>query len=76
VSRNSFATVLSVVAAALGIVAVITRPFLFAPIGFLLVMIAVRLTADRRFTRPATVIVILGAFAGASLAAAMSNPLY
>ena len=75
-NRESIASVLSVAAAAAGIVAIVTRPFLFAPIGLLCLLVAVKLTTDRRFTAPATAILALGALAGAAVAVGFTKPLY
>jgi hypothetical protein len=74
--KEAVATALSAVAAAAGIVAIITRPFLFAPIGLLCLLVAAKLTADRRFTAPATAILVLGALAGCAVAVGFKNPLY
>jgi hypothetical protein len=76
VNRDSISSVLSVAAAALGIVAIITRPFLFAPIGLLCLLVAAKLSADRRFTVPAAGILALGAMAGAAVAVGFTKPLY
>jgi len=76
VSRTSAATVFSVLAAAAGIVAIVTRPFLVAPIGLLCLLVAAKLTADRRVTAPATAILVLGALAGAAVAVGFTKPLY
>ena len=75
-SRESVSTVLAVAAAALGIVAIVTRPFLFAPIGLLFLLVAAKLTSDRRFTAPATAILALGALAGTAVAVGFTQPLY
>jgi hypothetical protein len=74
--KESAAAALSVLAAALGIVAIVTRPFLFAPIGLICLLIAAKLTAERRFTAPATAILALGALAGAAVAVGFTKPLY
>jgi hypothetical protein len=76
VSRDTVGVVLSVAAAAFGIVAIFTRPFLFAPIGLLCLFAAAKLTADRRFTGAATVILALGALTGAAIAVGFTRPLY
>jgi hypothetical protein len=76
VNREVAAKILAVVGAACGIVAIVTRPFLFAPIGLICVLVAARLTADRRFTAPAAAIVALGALAGAAVAVGFTKPLY
>ena len=67
---------LSVAAAAFGIVAIFTRPFLFGPIGVLCLFAAAKLTADRRFTGAAMVVVVLGALTGAAIAVGFTKPLY
>jgi hypothetical protein len=76
VKRDTISSALAVVAAALGIVAIVTRPFLFAPIGLLFLLVAAKLTADRRFTAPAAGILALGALAGAAVAVGFTQPLY
>jgi hypothetical protein len=76
VSRDTLGVVLSVAAAAFGIVAIVTRPFLFAPIGLLCLFAAAKLTADRRFTAAATVVLALGALTGAAIAVGFTKPLY
>jgi hypothetical protein len=76
VTRETISTALSVAAAALGVVAIVTRPFLFAPIGMLCLLVAAKLSADRRFTTPASAILVLGAIAGAAVAVGFTNPLY
>jgi hypothetical protein len=76
VSKASASSVLSVLAAAAGVVAVITRPFLFAPIGLLCLLAAAKLTSDRRFTAPAAGILVLGALTGAAVAVGFTKPLY
>jgi hypothetical protein len=63
-------------AAAFGIVAIFTRPFLFAPMGVLCLFAAAKLTADRRVTAPAAVVLTLGAFAGCAIAVGFTRPLY
>src|SRR6266542_4521738 len=64
VKRDSVAGVFAMLAAACGIASIITRPFLFAPIGMLLLLVSVKLSADRRWTAPAAAIVALGGLAG------------
>jgi len=76
VKRDSISAAFAVVAAALGIVAIVTRPFLFAPIGLLFLLVAAKLTSDRRFTAPATAILALGALAGTAVAVGFTQPLY
>jgi hypothetical protein len=76
VKSDSVSAGLSFLAAALGVVAIVTRPFLFAPIGLLCLLVAAKLTADRRYTAPAAAILAVGAIAGAAVAAGFTNPLY
>jgi hypothetical protein len=76
VSRDSIGAVFAAAAAVFGIVAIITRPFLFAPIGVLCLFAAAKLTADRRFTAPAMVVLALGALTGAAIAVGFTRPLY
>jgi hypothetical protein len=75
-NRETTSTVLAVIAAACGIAAIVTRPFLFAPIGLLCLLAGTRMTRNQRFTRPAAAILALGALAGAAVAAAFAQPLY
>jgi len=58
------------------IVAIATRPFLFAPIGLLCLLVSAKLTAERRFTAPAAGVLALGALAGAAVAVGFTQPLY
>ena len=74
--RDTISSALAVAAAALGIVAIVTRPFLFVPIGLLCLLVATRLTADRRFTVPAAGILALGALAGTAVEVGFTQPLY
>src|SRR5438105_2563911 len=67
VTRQPVPATLSVLAAALGIAAIVTRPFLFAPIGMLALLLATKLTADRRITGTAAAILTLGALAGTAV---------
>jgi hypothetical protein len=76
VTRDTVSTALAVVAAVLGIVGIATRPFLFVPIGLLFLLVAAKLTPERRFTVPAAGILSLGALAGAAIAVGFSQPLY
>ena len=76
VNRESTATVLSVLAAALGIASIATRPFLLAPIGLLCLLTATKLSADRRVTGAAVAILALGALSGAAVAVGFTHPLY
>ena len=74
--RDTWATVLSAVAAAAGIAAIVTRPFLCAPIGLLCLLVAAKLSAERRITAPAAGVLVLGALAGAAVAVGFTKPLY
>ena len=74
--RESIANVLAAVAAILGIVSIVTRPFLFAPIGLVFLLVSAKLTASQRFTAPAAGVLALGALAGAAIAVGFTNPLY
>jgi hypothetical protein len=76
VNRESISTGLSVVAIAAGIAAIVTRPFLCAPIGLLCLLAAAKLTANRRFTAPALGVLAVGALAGAAVAVGFTKPLY
>jgi len=68
--------VTSVIAAAFGIAAIVTRPFLLAPIGMLFLYFSARQTPNQRLTLPVAIIVAVGALAGAAVAAGFSKPLY
>ena len=74
--RDSLGTVLAGLASACGIVSIITRPFLFGPIGLLLLLTSVKLTASRRWTTPAAAIIALGGLPGTAIAAGFTKPLY
>jgi hypothetical protein len=76
VKRDTAAKVTAVVATAAGIAAIVTRPFLFDPIGVIFLLITVKLTADRRLTGTVAAIVALGGLAGASIAVGFSKSLY
>jgi hypothetical protein len=76
VKRDSWGSVVAGLAAACGITSIITRPFLFGPIGLLLLLTSVKLTADRRWTTPAAAIIALGGLAGTAIAAGFTKPLY
>jgi len=76
VNRDTVGSALALVAAALGIAAIATRPFLLAPIGLLFLLVAAKLTGDRRFVAPAAGMLALGALAGAAVAAGFTQPLY
>ena len=74
--RETWGATVAVLAAAFGITSIVTRPFLFGPIGFLLLLVSVKLTANRRWTASAAAIVALGGFAGTAIAAGFTKPLY
>ena len=74
--RETWASALAVVSGACGITSIITRPFLFGPIGMVLLLISVKLTANRRLTAPVAAIVALGGFAGTAIAVGFTKPLY
>jgi hypothetical protein len=76
VKRESVSLALSAVAAAAGIAAIVTRPFLLAPIGLLCLLVASKLSADRRYTAPVAVLLAVGALAGAAVAVGWTQPLY
>lgn len=61
---------------ALGIVGIVTRPFLFAPIGLVFILIAARQSEDRRVTTAAAGILAICGLAGAAVAAGFTKPLY
>ena len=75
-NRESISIAFSLLAGAAGIVSIVTRPFLFAPIGLLCLLVAAKLTRDRRFTAPAAAVLVLGALAGAAVAVGFTKPLY
>ena len=75
-NRESASTVFSVVAAAAGIASIVTRPFLCAPIGLLCLLVAAKLSANRKLTAPAAGVLVLGALAGAAVAVGFTKPLY
>ena len=74
--RERWATVVAVLSAACGLASIITRPFLFGPIGFALLLTSARMTANRRWTAPAAAIVAIGGFAGTAIAVGFTKPLY
>ena len=74
--RESVATALTGLSVLFGIVGIVTRPFLFIPIGLLCLLVAAKLTADRRFTTPAAGFLAVAAVAGASIAVGFTQPLY
>jgi hypothetical protein len=76
VKRDSWGSVVAGLSAACGITSIITRPLLFGPIGLLLLLTSVKLTADRRWTAPAAAIIALGGLAGTAIAAGFTKPLY
>jgi hypothetical protein len=71
------AVILYSLGAAAGIAAIFIWPFLFAPIGLLLVLVAVVLSANnRRLSGAAITVVIFGFLIGASIAIWHSKALY
>jgi hypothetical protein len=76
VDRRSIGIALAAVAAALGVVAIVMRPFLFAPIGLLVLAVAAKVTGEKRVTTPAAYVLALGALAGAAIAVGFTKPLY
>jgi hypothetical protein len=76
VNRETWSSVFSVIAAAAGIAAIITRPFLCAPIGLLCLLVAAKLSANRKLTAPAAAVLVVGALAGAAVAVGFTKPLY
>lgn len=75
-SGSTLSTVLVAIAAALAIVGVVTRPFLFEPIAVICVLIAARQSSNRRFAGPVVALITICFVVGAGIAAATSNPLY
>jgi hypothetical protein len=67
---------LAIAAAACGVISIVTRPFLFGPIGLIFLLVSAKMIADRKYTGTAAVILMLGAFAGTAVAAAFTKPLY
>jgi hypothetical protein len=76
VNRDSIAVGLTVVAAVLGVVAIVTRPFLFAPLGVICLCVAAVMSSNRRLTVPVAVFLAVGALAGAAIAVGFTKPLY
>jgi hypothetical protein len=76
VKREQVGSALAVLAGILGIVTIVTRPFLFGMIATLVLLAATKLTASRRLTAPAAAIVGIGALAGAAIAVGFTQPLY
>ena len=74
--RETWAAAIAALSGACGITSIVTRPFLFGPIGFLLLLVSAKLTANRRWTGAAAVIVALGGFAGTAIAVGFTKPLY
>lgn len=75
-SRETLWNGLTVVAVALAVVGVITRPFLFEPLAALCLLVSAKGTASRRFTGPGIAVITVCAVLGASLAVAFSHALY
>jgi hypothetical protein len=76
VNRESASKAFSALAAAAGIAAIITRPFLCAPIGLICLLVAAKLSGNRKLTAPAAAVLVLGALAGAAVAVGFTKPLY
>ena len=74
--RESTARAAALVAAACGVVAIVTRPFLFAPLGLIFLLFAARQSADRRVTGAALAVLAVGALAGTAVAVGYTKPLY
>ena len=68
--------VVAILAIVLGLIGVVTRPFLFEPIAGILMLIAACNTANQRLTRPGIVLIMICAVVGAGIAAAYSHALY
>ncbi|HEY3921303.1 MAG TPA: hypothetical protein VGL76_04220 [Gaiellaceae bacterium] len=75
-NRATLSNVCAIAAAACGIVAIVTRPFLLAPLGLIFLLIGARANLSRRFTGPAAVVLTLGALAGTAVAVGFTKPLY
>jgi hypothetical protein len=75
--ENRFAQVFIALSLAAGLISFFYRPFAFAPVGLLALVIAV-LIAPRYQTlyRLCAVVVVLGFVVGAAIAVATENPLY
>jgi hypothetical protein len=69
-------TGVAIVAIVISLVGVFTRPFLFVPIGAILMLIATKQTTSQRITRPGIIVISICAVVGASIAAATSHALY
>ena len=70
------AKVLTVVAAALAVASIVTRPFLFAPIATIVMLVAAKMSANRRLTAPVATFIAIAALAGAAIAVGFTKPLY
>ena len=66
----------AVLAIAVAILGVVTRPFLFEPIAAILLLVASKQTEDRRLTFPGIVLITICAVLGAALAAVGGHALY
>jgi hypothetical protein len=75
-SRETLWNGLALVAVALAIVGVITRPFLFEPLAGLCLLVSAKGTASRRFTGPGIAVITVCAVLGAGIAVAYSRALY
>lgn len=75
-SEGTLPKLLAIAAAVCGIVSIVTRPFLFGPLGLIFLLVSAKMLADRRYTMTAAIVLMLGAFAGMAVAAAFTKPLY
>ena len=75
-NRAGIAKLLAVAAGVCGIVAIVTRPFIFAPLGLIFLLISAKELSDRRYTGVAAVVLVIGSLAGTAVAAAYTKPLY
>lgn len=75
-SKATSANASAVIAAALGIVGLITRPFLFFPIGLFFLLASAKFSEERRLTAAVASFLAICAIAGAAIAAGFDKPLY
>jgi hypothetical protein len=71
-----FWTGVAIAGIVLGIIGVFNRPFLFVPIGAILMLIAAKQTASQRITRPGIILISICGVVGAGIAASYSHALY
>ena len=69
-------TGVAVLAIVLAVVGIFLRPFVFEPIGAILLLIASKQTANQRITRPGIVLITICAVIGAAYAAIAPHALY